>query len=459
MGNEVHLEPPSPVRCQGRTSFHRASSAHSEQQPGWGRGFFSPHPIPAAESVLHLAGRFFPPGIDSGNHPGSPTCPPLPCRGSSLGLRRRSQGPRADMDRVVLEARSQSQAFRARRSTSTRPTAASHRVTKPGGLRPSPFRVSCRNKGHAPERPFPGLCSMCRGVPRSPRSPRPPPPSRPVGFSRQEQQAPGFGERSSGPQSVPGRALLLEETLHIEFLGGKHSSPLLLTTNRTLVHPTLTVELYTPAVAAPRLPRRASDSRGTRPKSRGRFLLSPGGSSLRWTRLRCRRKAEERLHGPRHLPPRADSHRFTNTRPALSDLERRGLVTVAPPRRGRTDPWTRISGLLVLQGRGAREPRGRTSFVNRDEHAPYTSLRTDCPRSRPRTGRARYWPRHPALPAKVPSPGVVDPGNRSPAPGWGEAASETFSTELRSSFWPYAVTNRPRCTIESATSPCGEVTA
>src|SRR6185503_13885475 len=49
----------------------------------------------------------------TGTTPWSPTCPPLPCRGSSLGLRRRSQGPRANMDRVVLEARSQSQAFRA----------------------------------------------------------------------------------------------------------------------------------------------------------------------------------------------------------------------------------------------------------------------------------------------------------------------------------------------------------
>ena len=53
---------------------------------------------------------------------GPPTCPPLPCRGFSLGLRHRSQGPRANMDRVVLKARSQSQAFRARSSTSTKPT-------------------------------------------------------------------------------------------------------------------------------------------------------------------------------------------------------------------------------------------------------------------------------------------------------------------------------------------------
>ena len=47
-----------------------------------------------------------------GTTPQSPTCPPLPCRGHSSGLRRRSRRPRADMDRVVLEARSQSRTFR-----------------------------------------------------------------------------------------------------------------------------------------------------------------------------------------------------------------------------------------------------------------------------------------------------------------------------------------------------------
>ena len=37
---------------------------------GMGPGLFLVlHPIPTAESVLHLAGRFFPPGIDPGNHP------------------------------------------------------------------------------------------------------------------------------------------------------------------------------------------------------------------------------------------------------------------------------------------------------------------------------------------------------------------------------------------------------
>ena len=46
MKREVHPELQSPVRCQGRISFHRASSAHSEQQPGWGQGFLLPTPHP-----------------------------------------------------------------------------------------------------------------------------------------------------------------------------------------------------------------------------------------------------------------------------------------------------------------------------------------------------------------------------------------------------------------------------
>src|SRR5262245_63830811 len=123
MAEEIHLEPPSPVRSQKKTSFHRESSAHSEQQPGWGQGSFLPAPHPDGRvsaasgwSLLSFWHRL------EGTTPESPTCPPLPCRGSSLGLRRRSQGPRADMDRVVLKARSQSQAFRARCSTSTKPT-------------------------------------------------------------------------------------------------------------------------------------------------------------------------------------------------------------------------------------------------------------------------------------------------------------------------------------------------
>jgi hypothetical protein len=33
------------------------------------RTLLGPHPVPTAESVLHLAGRFFPSGIDHGNHP------------------------------------------------------------------------------------------------------------------------------------------------------------------------------------------------------------------------------------------------------------------------------------------------------------------------------------------------------------------------------------------------------
>lgn len=101
----------SGVREGSRSTEHPPLTANNSRDGA--RACCCPRPIPTAESVLHLAGRFFPSGIDSGNHPESPTCPPLPCRGSSLGLRRRSQGPRADMDRVVLEARSQSQAFRA----------------------------------------------------------------------------------------------------------------------------------------------------------------------------------------------------------------------------------------------------------------------------------------------------------------------------------------------------------
>ena len=44
---------------------------------------------------------------------------------------------------------------------------ASHRVTKLGGLRPSPFSMTCRSTGHAPGGPLPSLLSMCREVPRS----------------------------------------------------------------------------------------------------------------------------------------------------------------------------------------------------------------------------------------------------------------------------------------------------
>jgi hypothetical protein len=185
MEHEIHLEPPSPVRCQGRISFHRVSSAHSEQQPGWGQDSscsFTPSRRPSQCCIWLVASFLL--ALTLGTTPWSPTCPPLPCRGSSLGLRRRSQGPRAYMERVVLEARSQSQAFRAEALLPRGRLFAPHRVTIPGGLRPSPFSMSFRNKGHAPERPLPSLFSMCREAPRSQRSPRPPPPCGPVGFSR-----------------------------------------------------------------------------------------------------------------------------------------------------------------------------------------------------------------------------------------------------------------------------------
>ena len=123
MEREVHLEPPSPVRCQGRISFHRASYAHSEQQPGWGQDSCCPSPHPdgrvsaaSSWSLLSFWHRL--------EEPPSNRQRVLHCLAEvhSLGLRRRSQKPRADMDRVVLEARSQSQAFRATCSTSTKLT-------------------------------------------------------------------------------------------------------------------------------------------------------------------------------------------------------------------------------------------------------------------------------------------------------------------------------------------------
>ena len=167
MEHELHLEPPSPVRCQGRISFHRASSAHSEQQPGWGQDFVCPHPIPTAESVLHLAGRFFPPGIDHGNHP-------TVANVSSTALQRFLPGVASPLPRTTREHGS-------RRTQSSLPVSgvssnmlyvheadcASHRVTKLGGLRPSPFIVTCRSTGHAPGKPLPSLLSMRREVPRS----------------------------------------------------------------------------------------------------------------------------------------------------------------------------------------------------------------------------------------------------------------------------------------------------
>ena len=165
--HELHLEPPSPVRSQGRISFHRVSSAHSEQQPGWGQSFHRSHPIPTAESVLHLAGRFFPSGIDSRNHPRVANV-------SSTALQRFLPGCASPLPRTTREHGS-------RRTQSSLPVSgvssrmlyfheadcASHRVTKLGGLKPSPFSVSCRSTGHAPGGPLPSLLSMCREVPRS----------------------------------------------------------------------------------------------------------------------------------------------------------------------------------------------------------------------------------------------------------------------------------------------------
>jgi len=101
----------------------------------------------------------------TGTTPRSPTCPPLPCRGSLLGFASplpkttRGHGPRRTRSSLPVSDVSD------RGPTSTRPTIAPHRVTIPGGPRPSPFSVSCRNKGHAPGRPFPSLRSMCREVP------------------------------------------------------------------------------------------------------------------------------------------------------------------------------------------------------------------------------------------------------------------------------------------------------
>lgn len=113
MKREVHLEPPSPVRCQGRSSFHRGSSAHSEQQPG--RGQDSSWSSPRPDGRVSAASGW---SLLSSWH--RPREPPhgrqrvLHCLAEvhSSGLRRRSRRPRADMDRVVLEARSQSRTFR-----------------------------------------------------------------------------------------------------------------------------------------------------------------------------------------------------------------------------------------------------------------------------------------------------------------------------------------------------------
>ena len=167
MEHEIHLEPPSPVQCQERISFHRVSSAHSEQQPGWGQDFVCPHPIPTAESVLHLAGRFFPSGIDSKNHPRVANV-------SSTALQRFLPGFASPLPRTTREHGS-------RRTQSSLPVSgvssrmlyfyeadfASHRMTKSGGLRRSPFSMSRRSTSHAPGKPLPSLLSMRREVPHS----------------------------------------------------------------------------------------------------------------------------------------------------------------------------------------------------------------------------------------------------------------------------------------------------
>src|SRR5688572_11510714 len=104
------------------------------------------HPIPTAESVLHLAGRFFPSGIDSKNHPQVANV-------SSTALQRFLLEFASPLPRTTREHGS-------RRTQSPLPVSgvsskmlyfheadcASHRVTKLGGLKPraSGFRVgSC----------------------------------------------------------------------------------------------------------------------------------------------------------------------------------------------------------------------------------------------------------------------------------------------------------------------------
>ena len=56
-------------------------------------------------------------------------------------------------------------------------------------------------------------------------------------------------------------------------------------------------------------------------------------------------------------------------------------------------------------------------YAESKPHRPTHTFERIAPKSRPRTGRARYWPRHPALPAKVPDLEVVNPEDRSPSPG------------------------------------------
>ena len=123
MEREIHLEPPSPVRCQGRISFHRASSAHSEQQPGWGQDSswsFTPSRRPSQCCIWLVASFLL--ALTLGTTPWSPTCPPLPCRGSLPGFASplpgttRGHGPRRTRSSLPVSGVS------SRSPTSTRPT-------------------------------------------------------------------------------------------------------------------------------------------------------------------------------------------------------------------------------------------------------------------------------------------------------------------------------------------------
>lgn len=75
------------------------------------------------------------------------------------------------------------------------------------------------------------------------------------------------------------------------------------------------------------------------------------------------RTPTDRLHGPRHLPPHADSHHFTNIRPVPSNQEGRGLVTVAPHKRGQVTHGLESRDYSFCCAGAWRKPRGRTSFL------------------------------------------------------------------------------------------------
>ena len=76
-----------------------------------------------------------------------------------------------------------------------------------------------------------------------------------------------------------------------------------------------------------------------------------------------------RLLGSRHLPPHADSHRFTITRPSLPNLERRRLVTVAPLRAESMTHGLELRDCSFCIA-GQDKPRGRTSFQIRERTTP-----------------------------------------------------------------------------------------